>query len=138
MGVRSMTVRRFEEIRRRLSEGRGLREIARALGCSRDTVREVRDGLRVSPDAPKALRTDEPLMLRLSPAQCMTATQNFRYDQMIGRGLRGPRFGGTDTCVIIDLEDKYRSECPMLGYQQFRDLWRQTIRNQQRSTPRLA
>ena len=29
-----MTVRRFEEIRRRLSEGRGLREIARALGCS--------------------------------------------------------------------------------------------------------
>lgn len=50
-----MTVRRFEEIRRRLSEGRGLREIARALGCSRDTVREVRDGLRNSPDAPKAL-----------------------------------------------------------------------------------
>ena len=45
MGIRSMTVRRFEEIRRRLSEGRGLREIARALGCSRDTVREVRDGL---------------------------------------------------------------------------------------------
>jgi hypothetical protein len=29
-----------------LSDGRGLREIARALGCSRDTVREVRDGLR--------------------------------------------------------------------------------------------
>jgi len=55
MGVRSMTVRRFEEIRRRLDEGRGLREIARALGCSRDTVREVRDGLRVSPDAPKTL-----------------------------------------------------------------------------------
>ena len=55
MGVRSMTVRRFEEIRRRLSEGRGLREIARALSCSRDIVREVRDGLRNSPDAPKAL-----------------------------------------------------------------------------------
>jgi hypothetical protein len=55
MGIRSMTVRRFDEIRRRLSEGRGLREIARALGCSRDTVREVRDGLRVSPDAPKTL-----------------------------------------------------------------------------------
>jgi transposase len=55
MGIRSMTVRRFDEIRRRLSEGRGLREIARALGCSRDTVREVRDGLRMSPDAPKTL-----------------------------------------------------------------------------------
>jgi hypothetical protein len=55
MGVRSITVRRFEEIRRRLPEGRGLHEIAGALGCSRDTIREVHDGLRVSPDAPKTL-----------------------------------------------------------------------------------
>jgi hypothetical protein len=29
-----------------------LREIARALGCSRDTVREVHDGLRNSSNAP--------------------------------------------------------------------------------------
>ena len=42
MAQRSFTVARYEEIRRRLAEGRGLREIARALGCSRDTVREVR------------------------------------------------------------------------------------------------
>jgi Mu transposase, C-terminal domain len=55
MGSRSMTVGRYEEIRRRLIEGRSLREIARALGCSRHTVREVRDGLRVSPAAPKPL-----------------------------------------------------------------------------------
>ncbi|MBK7252212.1 MAG: helix-turn-helix domain-containing protein [Gammaproteobacteria bacterium] len=34
-----MTVHRDEEIRRRLAEGRSLREIARALGCSRRTVR---------------------------------------------------------------------------------------------------
>ena len=54
MGLRSMTVGRYEEIRRRLAEGRGVREIARALGCARATVREVRDGARVSPDAPKA------------------------------------------------------------------------------------
>jgi FixJ family two-component response regulator len=54
MALRSMTVQRYEEIRRRLAEGRSLREIARALGCSRRTVREVRDGERVSPDAPKA------------------------------------------------------------------------------------
>ena len=56
MGLRSMTVHRYEEIRRRLAEGRSLREIARALGCSRRTVREVRDGERLSPDAPKATR----------------------------------------------------------------------------------
>jgi len=56
MGLRSMTVHRYEEIRRRLAEGRSLREIARALGCSRRTVREVRDGERLSPDAPKVTR----------------------------------------------------------------------------------
>jgi len=53
MGERSMTVGRYEEIRRRLADGRGVREIARALGCARATVREVRDGLRGSPDTPK-------------------------------------------------------------------------------------
>ena len=64
MGVRSMTVGRYEEIRRRLAEGRGLREIARALNCSRDTVREVRDGARQSPDSPKKL-SDPLWMLQL-------------------------------------------------------------------------
>jgi hypothetical protein len=65
MGARSMTVGRYEEIRRWLAEGRGVREIARALECSRDTVREVRDGLRNSPDAPKTL--PDPLwMLQLN------------------------------------------------------------------------
>src|SRR5580704_2397792 len=55
MALRSMTVHRYEEIRRRLAEGRSLHEIARALSCSRCTVREVRDGERLSPDAPKLL-----------------------------------------------------------------------------------
>jgi superfamily II DNA or RNA helicase len=27
------------------------------------------------------------------------------YEQMIGRGMRGPRFGGTDECLVIDLDD---------------------------------
>jgi len=62
MGLRSMTVERFEEIRRRLADGRGIREIARALNCSRDTVREVRDGLRQSPDTPR--RRNDPLWMQ--------------------------------------------------------------------------
>ena len=53
MALRSMTVDRYEEIRRRLAAGRSLREIAHALGCSRRTVREVRDGERRSPDVAK-------------------------------------------------------------------------------------
>jgi hypothetical protein len=64
MGARSMTVGRYEEIRRRLGEGRGVREIARALGCSRGTVREVRDGLRGSPAAPRG-QADPLWMLQL-------------------------------------------------------------------------
>lgn len=64
MGSRSLTAGRYEEIRRRLAEGRGLREIARALGCSRDTVREVRDG-RQSPDAAKPM-ADPLWMLQLN------------------------------------------------------------------------
>jgi superfamily II DNA or RNA helicase len=27
------------------------------------------------------------------------------YDQMIGRGMRGRGFGGTDECLIIDVDD---------------------------------
>jgi superfamily II DNA or RNA helicase len=27
------------------------------------------------------------------------------YDQMIGRGMRGPTFGGTDECLVIDVDD---------------------------------
>lgn len=55
---------RYEEIQRRLAEGRGVREIARALGCSRTTVREIRDGLKGSPGhLPE--RADPPWMLQL-------------------------------------------------------------------------
>jgi len=56
MGNRSVTVERFKEIERRLRDGRRLREIARALNCSRKTVREVRDGLRLSPAIPAGRR----------------------------------------------------------------------------------
>lgn len=30
------------------------------------------------------------------------------YEQMVGRGLRGPRFGGTERCLIIDVKDNVR------------------------------
>ena len=53
MARRKFTVDRYKEIERRLAEGRTLREIARALKCSRRTVREIRDGIRQSPAQPK-------------------------------------------------------------------------------------
>jgi superfamily II DNA or RNA helicase len=47
------------------------------------------------------------------------------YEQMVGRGLRGPRFGGTETCVILDCEDDFAGPVrPELGSTRFRRLWR--------------
>lgn len=40
---------RHDEIKRRLNEGRGVREIARSLKVSRVTVREIRDGAKAAP-----------------------------------------------------------------------------------------
>jgi Homeodomain-like domain len=48
MARRKLTVDRHEEIKRRLADGRSLREIATALGCSRRLVRQIRDGERLT------------------------------------------------------------------------------------------
>ncbi len=61
MAGRGMTMPRYREIRRLLAEGVSLHDIARSLGCSRRTVREVRDGDRLSPDATKL--TGDPLWM---------------------------------------------------------------------------
>jgi len=45
------------------------------------------------------------------------------YEQIVGRGLRGPKFGGTETCVVIDCEDNFRGDRPPLGYETFRRVW---------------
>ncbi len=50
MSRRTFTVDRYKEIERLLAAGRGVREITRALQCSRRLVRQIRDGLRGSPD----------------------------------------------------------------------------------------
>lgn len=48
MGRRTLTLDRHEEIKRRLADGRSLREIATALGCSRRLVRQIRDDERLT------------------------------------------------------------------------------------------
>jgi DNA repair protein RadD len=64
-------------------------------------------------DAPKVTHV---VMARPTVSQVL-------YEQMVGRGLRGPRFGGTQGCIIIDCEDNYRVERPVLGYKRFREVW---------------
>ena len=45
------------------------------------------------------------------------------YQQMIGRGLRGPRNGGKETCLIVNVEDNVVSYGDDLAFRDFEYLW---------------
>jgi superfamily II DNA or RNA helicase len=50
------------------------------------------------------------------------------YEQMVGRGLRGPKFGGTDTCVIVNCVDEYARPAPEFGWEGWRDAWNPAVK----------
>ncbi|MEK7993263.1 MAG: DEAD/DEAH box helicase family protein [Planctomycetota bacterium] len=56
-------------------------------------------------------------------ALCRPTTSEVLYEQIIGRGLRGPQFGGTPECTIIDFADNIRRLGPPLAYARFADYW---------------
>ncbi|MFJ2814294.1 DEAD/DEAH box helicase [Streptomyces sp. NPDC087294] len=45
------------------------------------------------------------------------------YQQMIGRGLRGSRNGGKDTCLILNVSDNIANFDTRLAFTQFEHLW---------------
>ncbi|MHB9861463.1 DEAD/DEAH box helicase [Streptomyces sp. YIM S03343] len=45
------------------------------------------------------------------------------YQQMIGRGLRGPRNGGKDTCLILNVRDNITNYGESLAFTKFEYLW---------------
>ncbi|WP_127360887.1 DEAD/DEAH box helicase [Actinacidiphila soli] len=45
------------------------------------------------------------------------------YQQMIGRGLRGPRNGGEPTCLILNLADNIKNYKEKLAFTEFDYLW---------------
>lgn len=45
------------------------------------------------------------------------------YQQMIGRGLRGKRNGGEETCLILDVRDNITNYGRSLAFTQFEHLW---------------
>lgn len=49
------------------------------------------------------------------------------YIQMAGRGLRGPRNGGKDECLIVDMADNFGSVDinNLLGYREYEELWQE-------------
>lgn len=45
------------------------------------------------------------------------------YEQIIGRGIRGPKFGGTELCTIIDFFDNSIIQGEPRSFERFRDYW---------------
>ncbi|MGV9646675.1 DEAD/DEAH box helicase [Streptomyces sp. NPDC003554] len=45
------------------------------------------------------------------------------YQQMIGRGLRGPRNGGKESCLILNVSDNIANFDTHLAFTQFEHLW---------------
>ena len=56
-------------------------------------------------------------------ALCRPTKSELLYEQIIGRGLRGPKFGGTSECTIIDFADNIRRLGTPLAYARFNDFW---------------
>ena len=44
------------------------------------------------------------------------------YEQMVGRGLRGPKNGGTEKCLVIDVQDEGMPD-GIQSYQRVLHLW---------------
>jgi len=47
-----------------------------------------------------------------------------RYSQMIGRGLRGPKMGGNEECLLIDVKDNLEKYDEKLAFNHFDGYWR--------------
>jgi DNA repair protein RadD len=45
------------------------------------------------------------------------------YEQMIGRGMRGPRNGGKEECLVIDMVDVIPGFGEPMSYRRYADLW---------------
>lgn len=54
---------------------------------------------------------------------CRPIWSHVLYEQIIGRGLRGPEFGGTKDCLIIDFEDSLSYHGKPQSYVRFKNFW---------------
>ena len=56
-------------------------------------------------------------------AICRPTTSAVLYEQIVGRGMRGPEFGGTETCRVIDFADNIHRLGGQMAYTRFQDFW---------------
>lgn len=55
---------------------------------------------------------------------CRPTSSIILYEQMIGRGLRGPKFGGTKECKIMDFSQNIKRHGKPLAYARFIRDWK--------------
>jgi superfamily II DNA or RNA helicase len=56
---------------------------------------------------------------------CRPTSSAVLYAQMVGRGLRGPRAGGTSECVVVDVRDNFINYGDLAGvYASFGEYWK--------------
>lgn len=56
---------------------------------------------------------------------CRPTSSHVLYEQMVGRGLRGPRFGGTEHCQIVDFSSNIQTHGQPLAYERFTTEWKE-------------
>ncbi len=54
---------------------------------------------------------------------CRPTFSDVLYEQIVGRGLRGVKFGGTEFCTIIDFCDNYQRFGDQQAYNRFKHFW---------------
>lgn len=59
---------------------------------------------------------------------CRPIFSDILYEQIVGRGLRGPKFGGTETCNIIDFSDNLGRFGDQQSYHRFEEFWDKHIK----------
>lgn len=54
---------------------------------------------------------------------CRPTTSVVLYEQIVGRGMRGIKFGGTEKCDVIDFSDNIKRFGSQMAYTRFKDFW---------------
>ncbi|WP_394884691.1 DEAD/DEAH box helicase [Clostridium butyricum] len=54
---------------------------------------------------------------------CRPINSNILYEQIVGRGIRGTKFGGTEECDIIDFSDNIHNLGAQQAYMRFKEYW---------------
>ena len=58
-----------------------------------------------------------------SIVMCRPIFSDILYEQIVGRGLRGPEFGGTPTCDIYDFSDTILRFGEQQSYVRYKEFW---------------